>query len=68
MTPLNMIDRHHLTPKCRVRRGKLRMSLTIRLKRVRHNEWHRVFGDMTLDEIIDLLQRVRRFKYRSLPF
>lgn len=63
MTPLNVIDRHHLTSKRRLRQGAKRLPRNrIRLRRDKHNAWHLLFGHMTLDEIIATLERVRRFK------
>jgi len=53
-------NHHHLIPKCRGggmnRRNLLLISVTT------HCEWHRVFKNLTLDEVIDLLIRVRRAK------
>ena len=58
-----MIDRHHLVPKSRMKRGEPRIpNNRIRIKRERHIAWHILFGDKTLAEIINLLQRVYRFK------
>jgi len=53
-------NRHHLKPKSRggqkVESNLLLIDMTV------HNWWHKRFGNMTLDEIIELLQRVRRAK------
>ena len=53
-------NKHHLIPKSRggsgCRRNLLYISVTT------HCEWHKVFKNLTLDEVIELLMRVRRAK------
>jgi hypothetical protein len=53
-------NRHHLVPKSRggsaSKRNLLYISVTT------HCEWHKVFKNLTLDEVIELLMRVRRAK------
>jgi len=59
-------NRHHLIPKCRVRkltkseRNCLGNILNINIDK--HSAWHKLFGILTLDEVIELLQRLKRFK------
>lgn len=67
MTALNTIDRHHLVPRKRLKNGgknKHPRYRRIRLKRFRHLAWHTLFGHKTIDEVIELLERVRRAKRR----
>lgn len=49
---------HHIYP--RSRRIKGTKNLTIELWWEKHTLWHALFGNMTIDEIIVFLQRVRR--------
>lgn len=53
-------NRHHLRPKSRGGQGLDSNLLLIRFER--HTEWHKIFGNLTLDEIIALLIRVRDAK------
>jgi hypothetical protein len=56
-------NRHHLIPKCRGggynKRNLLYISVTT------HCDWHKVFKNLTLDEVIELLIRVRRAKQQE---
>jgi len=54
------LNRHHLTP--RSRGGSSLESNLLWIDIERHRAWHAVFGNMTLDEVISLLKRVRRAK------
>jgi hypothetical protein len=60
--PKHFEDRgyHHLTPRSRFG-GNERSNLLL-INKVRHVEWHRVFSNLTLDEVIYLLQRIKRAK------
>lgn len=65
--------RHHLTPKCRAR-GQRKQVLDphaiLMLARDKHDMWHRLFKNNTLEEIIVILQRVlkiKRKKYGTKP-
>ena len=51
---------HHLIPKCRG--GKVNERNILELRKKRHKAWHILFGAMTLDEAIELLQRMKRAK------
>lgn len=54
------LDEHHLTP--RSRGGESIESNLSNLDLYRHDAWHLLFGDLTLDEIIMLLQRFKQVK------
>jgi len=51
---------HHLTP--RSRGGKNSESNELLIDIERHFQWHVIFGNSTLEEVIALLQRVQRAK------
>ena len=58
------ITRHHLIPASRG--GQKTEENLLRLKWYKHHEqWHRLFGNMTLMEIICCLQRIARMKRRA---
>ena len=57
---------HHLTPRCRKHapyHGD-RENNVVLFDITRHCAWHMVFGNRTLEEVIDLLQRLARMKRR----
>ena len=56
-------NRHHLRPKSRG--GDARFSNMLLMDMKRHAMWHILFGNLTLDEVIELLIRVRRAKRNS---
>lgn len=53
-------NHHHLRP--RSRGGTDRNSNLLLIHIDRHEFWHRVFGNRTLDEVIALLHRAKRMK------
>jgi hypothetical protein len=53
-------NRHHLKPKSRGGSGLENNLLLMDMRR--HNMWHQLFDNLTLDEVIELLIRVRRAK------
>lgn len=53
-------NRHHLRPKSRG--GDALESNLLVMDMERHNAWHFLFKNMTLDEIINLLSRIREVK------
>jgi hypothetical protein len=53
-------NRHHLTPKSRG--GQSTDSNLLWIKIERHQYWHKVFGNLTLDEVIKLLQKLKELK------
>ena len=53
-------NHHHLTPKSRG--GEHSPSNLLLIKEERHNLWHQLWGNRTLDEILDLLTRMARAK------
>lgn len=54
------MNRHHLTPKSR---GGSSQEFNIAIFDIeRHKFWHKVFGNRTLEEVIELLIRFKRFK------
>jgi hypothetical protein len=57
-----MRNKHHLTPKSR--RGDNEQRNIILLHVAKHEAWHTIFGNRTLEEIITLLVRVHRMKKR----
>lgn len=54
------MNKHHLTPKSRGGKDQ-EWNLAI-FDKLRHSYWHRVFGNKTLEEVIELLTRFKRFK------
>ena len=60
-------NRHHLIPKQRrnTYKEKNPVFVTLWMHIEKHKAWHKVFNNLTLDEIILLLQRVRRHKFGS---
>ena len=55
---------HHLTP--RSRNGNHTRANLLLIDEERHVEWHRVFGNRTLGEVINLLIRVERAKAKQV--
>ncbi|NTU69308.1 hypothetical protein HGB13_00545 [bacterium] len=53
-------DYHHLTPKSRG--GKTTFENMFRLNAYRHDSYHLLFGNKTLEEVIALLQRIKKIK------
>lgn len=58
-------DRHHLVPKSRHRELKLHYSKddihrTLVMWRHKHTAWHAIWRDKTIDEVIQILIRVRK--------
>ena len=53
-------NRHHLRP--RSRGGDSHPSNLLLIQVERHETWHRLFGNRTLSEVIQLLKRVERAK------
>lgn len=53
-------NRHHLTPKSRG--GNDFPANLLRIDMERHNAWHFLFGNKTLQEIIELLERLKQMK------
>ena len=52
---------HHLTPKSR-RSDGLPDYGTIRIWRDKHDVWHKIFGVLTIDEIIEVVSKRKLFK------
>lgn len=66
------ITRHHLIPKERKKlktvtqnQASLHIDSVLKLWRDKHTHWHALFGNMTLDEAIEVLQRIKRIKIRT---
>jgi hypothetical protein len=53
---------HHLQAFCRG--GQETTDNLLLIDKEKHENWHKVFGNRTLDEIISLLTRLRRMKER----
>lgn len=67
----NYISRHHLCPKERLKlhtenENQVRENYhrILNLWRDKHNAWHLLFHNLTLHEIIELLQRIEKIKYQ----
>ena len=56
----NKMNRHHLVNK--VNGGGANMQNILWIKVDRHQFWHRIFGNLSLDEVITLLLRVKSAK------
>ena len=54
-------NKHHLTP--RSRGGLSVPSNLLRLDIEKHDCWHKIFGNRTLDEVIRVLQRLKEVKH-----
>jgi len=61
--------KHHLTPRCRYKRGYRPVmnspSNLLSLYRDKHQAWHSLFKEATIEEAIKLLKRVCRMKRRK---
>lgn len=64
------ITRHHLVPKEKVKNETYNQDYTkkdfdkvLKMFRYKHTFWHIIFGNLTLHQIILLLQRVERMKF-----
>lgn len=55
-------NRHHLTPRSR-KGDDSRQNLLI-IDVTRHDAWHKLFKNQTLEEVIGLLMRLKRMKRR----
>ena len=55
-----IFDSHHLTAKSRG--GKRNPQNIILFDMSRHNAWHFLFGNMTLDEIIATLKKLKHYQ------
>lgn len=53
-------NQHHLRP--RSRKGSCSKCNLLTIDIARHEAWHKVFGNMTLNEVIGLLIRLSRAK------
>ena len=51
-------NKHHLIPKSRGGTDDPSNLLLINIEK--HICWHKIFGNRTLDEVIEILQRVRK--------
>lgn len=63
------MTRHHLIPRERKKRktvkhdqSKLHTDRVLNLWRHKHDAWHILFHNMTLDEIIACLEKVKTYK------
>jgi len=56
-------DRHHLTPKSLG--GKSDKSNILWIKVIKHRAWHTIFGLLTIEEVVELLERLIRIKKRG---
>ena len=56
--------RHHIRPKSRG--GSNEVSNILMLWETKHRIWHEVFDNRTLEEVIELLIRVKQAKRRQL--
>ena len=56
-------NRHHLTPRSRGGNNSHKNLLNMDISR--HNAWHFLFGNKTLEEIIALLERMQKCQRRK---
>lgn len=56
-------NRHHLIPRSPGGDNALSNLLLIRIDR--HVYWHKIFGTATLEEVLELLTRMKRMKERQ---
>ena len=56
-------NRHHLLPRSRGGANTPQNLLLINIDK--HKEWHRIFGLLSLEEVIALLQRLQRCKAKQ---
>ena len=56
-------NHHHLIPRCRG--GSDSPDNILLIKAERHDLWHKIFGVRTLDEVIELLIRLKRMKEKE---
>jgi hypothetical protein len=68
------ITRHHLIPGERVRNKtydddhtELHFEAILKLWKEKHYHWHALFHNLTLDEIIVVLERIKRIKVKKYP-
>lgn len=68
---LRRLTKHHLIPKERVKLNTVpedeidrSYSKVLILWRNRHDYWHYLFGNLTIGEIVKVLQRIERIKYK----
>jgi 5-methylcytosine-specific restriction endonuclease McrA len=54
------LTRHHIVP--RSRHGKSKKYNLLMLEKERHQFWHILFGNRTIREAIELLERIDRAK------
>ena len=54
------MNRHHLINKCNG--GQATVQNLLWIYRERHEVWHALFANLNLDEVIELLIRVKRAK------
>jgi len=59
-------NNHHLIPLCRIKHlpksQRKYFEKTLLMDIDKHTKWHQLFGVLTLDEVISLLQRIKRAK------
>jgi len=60
---VNGTNKHHLTPKSRG--GLARPYNLLRIDIQKHQCWHKIFKNLTLEEVIAELQRLKRMKRRG---
>lgn len=63
-------SRHHIYPKQRHsdlkhKYTRAELETTIRIYHEKHKQWHILFGNLTIREIIELLTRVERLAKRK---
>lgn len=56
-------NRHHLQPKSR--NGDTSINNLLLIDIVRHQYWHKIFKNLDLNEVIELLIRVREAKAKQ---
>lgn len=68
MSPRKRRTRHHLTPRCHYREGYIPVMQSpeniLWLSSQHHTAWHTCFKEMSFEQVIRLLCRIRRMKGR----
>jgi len=59
------LTKHHLVNRCMG--GGNELSNLLALDEKRHQAWHLLFHNLNLDEVISLLQRLKKAKYEIEP-
>ena len=56
-------DHHHLETRANGGGNDRSNLLTIKIEK--HKAWHKLFGDLNIDDVIDVLERLKKMKARQ---